>query len=171
MFVEQGLDMKKIWAFLDNVQDKMKMLAAICLMGMCSVTCADVFLRGTLNIPIFGSEEIVSILATLTIAFSLPYSHVKDVHIGVEILVRLLSKTVQDWIKFVTQIASLVIMTIITWRMFIYAHDVGQSGERSMNLELPMHYLVYVLAFCFLIFSFMILKDVIGFFKGGKKAI
>ena len=163
--------MKKIWNFLDRMQDKMKVLGAVCLMGMCSVTCADVFFRGAFNIPIFGSEEIVSILATLTIAFSLPYSHLKDVHIGVEILVRLLSKAAQDRLKLITQAFSLVIMAIITWRMFVYARTVGESGERSMNLELPMHYLVYVLAFCFLIFALMILKDVTRFFKGVKKTI
>lgn len=157
--------MKKIWTFLDRLQDKMKVAAAVCLMGMCAVTCADVFLRGAFNIPIYGSEEIVTIFATLAIALALPYSHIKDVHIGVEILVRLLSKTVQDRIKLVTLACSLVIMGILTWRMFIYAYSVAESGERSMNLELPMHYLVYVLAFGFLIFVLMILKDIIGFFS------
>ena len=149
----------------------MKILGAICLMGMCAVTCADVLLRSTLNMPIYGSEEIVTIFATLTIAFALPYSHIKDVHIGVEILVRLLSKTVQNRLRIATLTCSLFIMGIITWRMFIYAGTMAQSGERSMNLELPMHYLVYILAFCFLIFSLMILKDITQSFKGGKKKI
>ncbi|WDP92326.1 MAG: TRAP transporter small permease [Desulfobacter sp.] len=152
--------MKKIWVLMDKLQEKMKVLAAICLMGMCAVTCADVFLRGAFNIPIYGSEEIVAIFATLAIALALPYSHIKDVHIGVEILVRLLSKTVQDRLKIATLTCSLAIMGVLTWRMFIYAGSVAESGERSMNLELPMHYLVYVLAFCFLIFALMILRDI-----------
>ncbi len=163
--------MKSFWSFLDKIQDKMKMLGAICLMGMCSVTCADVFLRGAFNMPIYGSEEIVTIFATLTIAFSLPYSHIKDVHIGVEILVRLFSKKLQRIIRVTTQFFSLILMAIITWRMFTYAGTMSQSGVRSMNLELPMYYLVHVLSFCFLIFSLMILKDVIRFFKGVKEKI
>ncbi len=160
--------MEKIWTLLDKMQDKMKALAAVCLIGMCSVTCADIFMRGVFNIPIFGSEEIVTICAALAIALSLPYSHVKDSHIGVEILIRLLSKSTQDLIKFVTQVCSLLIMGVITWRLFIYAHASGETGERSMNLELPMHYLIYMMGFCFLIFFLMILKDIVQFFKGGK---
>lgn len=163
--------MKSFWSLLENLQEKMKMLGAICLMGMCSVTCADVFLRGAFNMPIYGSEEIVTIFATLTIAFSLPYSHIKDVHIGVEILVRLLSKNVQGIIRVITQLFALILMAIITWRMSFYAGTMSESGVLSMNLELPMYYLVYVLSFCFLIFSLMILKDIITFFKGVKKKI
>lgn len=157
--------MKTIWTVLERLQDKMKIAAAACLMGMCAVTCADVFLRGAFNTPIYGSEEIVSIFATLAIALALPYSHLKDVHIGVEILVRLLSKAVQDRIRLATLACSMVIMGILTWRMFVYAGTVAESGERSMNLELPMHYLVYVLAFCFFIFVLMILRDVARFLK------
>ena len=161
--------MKSFWSLLDKLQDKMKMLGAVCLMGMCSVTCADVFLRGAFNLPIYGSEEIVTIFATLTIAFSLPYSHIKDVHIGVEILVRLLSQRVQRIIRVITQLFALILMLIITWRMSYYAGTMSESGVLSMNLELPMYYLVHVLSFCFLIFSLLILKDVIKFFKGVKE--
>ena len=163
--------MKPFWSFLDKLQEKMKMLGAICLMGMCLVTCADVFLRGVFNIPIYGSEEIVTIFATLTIAFSLPYSHIKDVHIGVEILVRLFSKKVQSIIQVITRFFSLILMAIITWRMFTYADTMSRSGVRSMNLELPMYYLIHILSFCFLILSLMILKDIIQFFKGVKEKI
>ncbi|WP_222424149.1 TRAP transporter small permease [Desulfamplus magnetovallimortis] len=153
------------------MQDKMKMLAAICLMGMCLMTCADVFLRATFNHPIFGTEEIVSICAILAIAFSLPYSHKKDVHIGVEILVRLLSKRAQSIIKVVTQTFSFIIMVIITWRMFLYAGTMANSGELSMNLQLPMYYFVYILFVCFLVFSVMILKDIIQFFTGVEEEL
>lgn len=153
---------------MDTLQDKMKMLAALCLMGMCLMTCADVFLRATFNYPIFGTEEIVSIFAILSIALALPYSHKKDVHIGVEILVRLLSKRTQSVIKVITQIFSLILMVLISWRMLLYAGTMAESGELSMNLELPMYYFVYVLFFSFLVFSFFILKDIIQFFIGAK---
>lgn len=104
--------MKSLWFFLDKMQDKMKVLAAVCLMGMCLMTCTDVFLRAAFNLPVFGTEEIVSIFAILAIAFSLPYAHKKDVHIGVELLVRLLSKRTQSIIKLITQITSLIFMLI-----------------------------------------------------------
>jgi len=35
------------------------------------------------------------------------------------------------------------------------------SGEVSMNLELPEYYIIYIAAFCFVIFSLIILRDII----------
>ena len=52
----------------------MKGVASVCLMGMALMTCADVILRATINKPIFGSEEIVSIFAVLAIGFALSFS-------------------------------------------------------------------------------------------------
>ncbi len=161
--------MKSFWIILDKAQDKMKAIAAFCLMGMCAMTCADVILRSTLNRPIFGSEEIVSIFAVLAIGFALPYSHKKDSHVGVEILIRLLSQKTQNIIKFVTNILSSLLFAVITWKMFVYAQTIAKSGELSMNLELPMYYFVYALSFCLLILSLSILHDVILFFKGVDK--
>ncbi len=158
--------MKSLWNVLDKTQNIMKAIAAICLMGMCIMTCSDVILRSALNRPIFGSEEIVSIFAVLAIGFALPYSHKKDSHVGVEILIRLFSQRTQDIIKFVTNFLSFFIFIILTWKMFVYAKTMQGSGEVSMNLELPMYYFVYSLSFCLLIMSLCILHDLISFFKG-----
>lgn len=161
--------MKSLWFFMDKLQDYMKMLAAVCVVAMATITCSDIVMRALLNHPIFGSEELVSICAILAIAFSLPYSHKKDVHIGVEILVRLLSKRTQSIIKVITNIISVILMSIISWRMFLFAASIAKSGERSMNLQLPMYYFTYILGGCFVIFSIFILKDIITFFIGVKE--
>lgn len=161
--------MKSLSRILDNTQSIMKTIAAFSLMGMCLMTCADVILRSALNRPIFGSEEIVSIFAVLAIGFALPYSHKKDSHVGVEILVRLLSKKAQNILKFLTNILSFVIFALLSWKMFIYAKTMSKSGMVSMNLELPMYYLVYSLSFCLLVLSVYILHDVLKFFIGVEK--
>lgn len=161
--------MRSFWFFMDKMQDYMKMLAAISIMAMAVITCSDIVMRALLNTPIFGSEELVSICAILTIAFSLPYSHKKDVHIGVEIFVRRFSKKSQSTIKLVTDTLTVTLMSIISWRMFLFAGSMAKSGERSMNLQLPMYYFTYILGGCFVIFSIFILKDIISFFTGVKE--
>ena len=45
--------------------------------------------------------------------------------------------------------------------MTVYAHHMGQSGEVSMNLELPTHVWNYMTAFCFAVFTLVILRQVI----------
>ena len=148
------------WKIIQWVLDKMKIIGAACLVGMMLLTCADVVGRA-FGYPIFGSVEIVGFMATLAVVMAMPYTHQVQGHIGVEIVVRLFSEKTQIIIDICTGIISLMLFAIVTWRMTIYANTMQESGEVSMNLELPEHLVIYVTAFCLLIFTLMILRDII----------
>ena len=152
--------MKIFWNFIQWILEKMKIIGAACLVGMTFLTCADVVGRA-FGHPIFGSVEIVGFMATLAVVMAMPYTHQVQGHIGVEILVRLFSKRTQTIIDICTGIVSLILFAIITWRMSVYAHTMQKSGEVSMNLELPEHFVIYVTAICLLVFTLIILKDII----------
>ncbi|QGY40518.1 TRAP transporter small permease subunit [Pseudodesulfovibrio cashew] len=152
-------------SLLDRLEGVMRKIAATCLMGMALVTGADVFMRGVFNTPIFGSEEIVSILGIIVVGFALPYAHYQKSHIGVEILVRRLSRRTREALKLLTNSATLALVAIITWRMFLYAQSQAESGEVSMNLELPEYLVIYVLSFGFCAYTLCLLADIIKFFK------
>lgn len=152
--------MKVFWSLLDKSLHLMKGCASACLVGMALVTCVDVILRSTINKPIFGSEEIVSIFAILAIGFALPYAHRKSSHVGVEIVYRLLSRKNRKKIRLITDIVSFVIFMTLAWQMFVYAQVTRNSGALSMNLELPMYWFVYALSFCLLVVSLCMLQDI-----------
>jgi TRAP-type C4-dicarboxylate transport system permease small subunit len=149
---------------LGQTEKAMRIIAACCLFCMALITGADVAMRGIFNTPIFGSEEIVSILGVIAVGFALPYTHFQKSHIGVEIIVRRFSKKTRNIIKLITNSATLALMGIVAWRMFLYAQSLGKSGEVSMNLELPEYYVVYVLSFGLSIYAICLLRDVIKFF-------
>ncbi|WP_419786963.1 TRAP transporter small permease [Pseudodesulfovibrio sp.] len=153
---------------LDRAERVMRAIASACLMGMALLTGADVFMRGVFNAPIFGSEEIVTILGIVVIGFALPYAHYQKSHIGVEILVRHLSRRTRRGLKLLTNTATLALIGIITWRMFLYGQALEESGEVSMNLELPEYMVVYLLAFGFLAYTVCLLADIVKFFKGSE---
>ncbi|BBD10051.1 TRAP transporter small permease [Desulfovibrio ferrophilus] len=157
--------MKTYLALLAKLEAVMKILAACCLMGMAFLTGADVLGRGGFNTPIFGSEEIVTILATLAVGLSLPYAHSQRVHIGVEIVVRRFSRRTRDIIKLITDLAALALFALVCWRMALYAGTLNRAGTVSMNLELPEYYVVYALGFGFLVFALGIFGDVMRFFS------
>ena len=92
-----------------------------------------------------------------------------DGHVGVEILVRLLSKKTQLIIDIFTRTISLILFLLITWQMFLYAKEIHEVGEVSMNLEFPIYYIVYLLAFGLLIFSVTILETIFKTFKELKE--
>ena len=141
------------------VRSFLKIAGAATLTGMMLLTCADVVGR-YLGKPIFGSVEIVGFLATLTVALALPYAHAMKSHIGVEILVQKLPSKTQALIELCTNTVALAFFTVVTWRMYIYADTFRKSGEVSMNLEFPEHIIIYLTAFCFLVFALSILEDI-----------
>lgn len=152
--------MRVFWKTIDWILDKLKIIGAICLVGMTFLTCADVVGRFFRH-PIFGSVEIVGFMATLSVAMALPYTQQIKGHIGVEILVRVFSEKTQTIIDTCTSFLSLGLFLLTTWRMTIYANEMHASGEVSMNLEFPEYSIIYITAFCFMIFSLIILRDII----------
>lgn len=152
--------MSTIFKVLDKFSDILKMIGEAALVCMMLLTVVDVIGRYFKH-PIFGSVELVGFFATIIVAAALPYTYKMDGHVGVEILVRLLSKKTQLIIDITTRLISLMLFCLITWQMFVYAHDIKISGEVSMNMEFPIHYIVYLLAFGLLAFSVTIIEIII----------
>jgi TRAP-type C4-dicarboxylate transport system permease small subunit len=159
--------MNLFWNFLDRVEHDMKMLGAACLIGMVIITCLDVIGR-LMSYPIFGSEEMVAFLMTIVVGLSLPFAHKEKIHVGVEIVVRLLPEKTQKFIRLCTDTVSLALMITITVMMFVFAMNMMESGEVSMNLEWPEYYVIFTLSICFFVLNFFILKDIISYFKKDK---
>ena len=153
--------MNFFWNIIQWILDKMKIIGAACLVGMMLLTCVDVVGR-TFGHPIFGSVEIVGYMAILSVVMAMPYTHQVQGHIGVEIIVRLFSEKTQTIIGICTGIVSLILFAVVTWRMTVYANTMKASGEVSMNLELPEHFVISVTAVCLLIFTLIVLQDLIN---------
>lgn len=151
--------MNTFWTIVERVSGVLKTIGAACLVGMTFLTCADVVGRAFRH-PIFGSVEIVGFMATLAVAMALPYTQKMKGHVGVEILVRLFSEKTQAVIDLCTHMLSLGLFGLATWRMTLYSKTMKDSGEVSISLELPEYMIIYVTAFCFLVFTLMILQDI-----------
>ena len=151
--------MKMIFTMLDRFSGFLKLIGGVALTSMMLLTVVDVIGRFFKH-PIFGSVELIGFLATIIVAAALPYTYKVDGHVGVEIVVRLLSKRAQICIDIFTRSVSLILFSLITWQMFLYARDIHETGEVSMNLEFPIYYIVYLLAFGMLIFSVTILETI-----------
>jgi len=149
---------------LEGIMKALKVLGAVCLVGMTLLTFIDVVGR-YFGHPVFGSVEMVGFMATLAVAMALPYTHHVQGHIGVEILVRLLPERARVLIDVVTGLLGLMLFAIVTWQMTLYASDMRASGEVSISLELPEYVVIYAVAFCLLIFTGIIAKNIVNNIK------
>lgn len=151
--------MRTLFKALDKFSGFLKFIGALSLTGMMLITVVDVIGRFFKH-PIFGSVELVGFMATIVIATALPYTQKVDGHVGVEILARLLPRKTQVIMEIITRLISLVLFSLITWQMVLYAREIHEVGEVSMNLEFPIYYIVYLLAFGLLAFSVSIIETI-----------
>ena len=73
-------------------------------------------------------------------------------------------------IDLFTRTLTLILFGLVAWQMFLYAADIHETGEVSMNLEFPIYYIVYILAFGLLIFSVSILETLFNTMKQLREA-
>lgn len=156
--------MERFWKGLQWLLESMKAVGSAFLIGMILLTCADVAGR-FFGRPIFGSVELVAFMAAMSVAVALPYTHRARGHIAVEIVFRLLPERVQKIIQISTDFLALILISLVTWRMALYAKTMKASGEVSISLGLPIHLLIAVIAFCFLILTLVIIQDIVKSFK------
>lgn len=145
---------------LDWLSDILKKGGSFFLVGMMALTCADVIGR-MFGYPILGAVELVMAMTTLAIGMGLPFTHANRGHVGVEILVRLFSARTQTIIELCTSTLSFLLFAIVSWRMFVYAHTLQNTGEETVNLALPLFIFIYALSFCLVIFTLNILRDIL----------
>lgn len=146
---------------LDWLSDILKKGGSFFLMGMMALTCADVIGR-MFGYPILGAVELVMAMTTLAIGMGLPFTHKSRGHVGVEILIRLFSARTQTIIELCTSTLSFLLFAIVTWRMFVYARTLQNTGEETVNLALPLFIFIYALSFCLIIFTLTIFRDILA---------
>lgn len=160
--------MNKIWRATDALSRVMKIGGAACLVIMSALTCVDVVGRFFKH-PLFGSVELVGYMGVLAVAFSLPFTHATNGHIGVELLMRRLSSRTQQIMETITGLLGCVLFCLVAWRMGVHALHLKQSGEVSINLQLPEYLVVGVVALCGIVLAATILKGVID--RYGPKSV
>lgn len=161
--------MQGFFRAVDLMQRGMKTAGALCLLAMAFVTGADIFGRAALGSPIFGSEEIVALLAVLAVALSLPHAHTMQSHISVEIFIRRFSRKTRGAIHLLVNLVLLAFFSVVCWRLFDYAASSGGAGEVTMNLELPKYLIIAALGLGFFAFSLCIAADVLKTFSAKEE--
>ncbi len=139
--------------------DWVKNLGGVALVGMMTITTLDVITR-YFGHPIFGAVELVSFMATILLACAMPMTHVENGHVGVDLVVRLLSERSQALIDTITGFLSLTLFALICWQCVLYGASMKKTGEVSMSLEFPNYIFVYVVAVAFGVLGLAVIPQI-----------
>ena len=127
--------------FID-LAPKINWVAGGAVVTMMLLTTADVIMRAFRH-PIPGAYEMVGLLGSLAVTFSLAYTSIEKGHIAVEFFVNRFSAASQALINSINSLIASILFAVITWRCFLYGIDFYSKGEVSMTLQMPIYPFVF----------------------------
>ncbi len=153
--------MDVISRFIEKLIGLVKFLGGIALVGMMVLTTVDVIFR-YFGHPIFGAVEIVTFLATILLACAMPMTHAEKGHVGVDLVVRLLSRRGQAVNDTITGLLAFILFVLVCWQCTLYGQTMKRTGEVSMSLEFPNYLFVYVVAAAFGVLCLVIFVELMN---------
>ncbi len=130
-------------------------VTAIGILMMMLVTCVDVVMRRT-GFPLKGAVDVVKVMGAVTLACSLPYTTAVKGHVAIEYFFHKLPWRGRIVVDTVVRTLGISLFLLIARRSFYYGHSLRSSGEVTPTLQLPVFWVPYVMAFCFLVVACVI---------------
>jgi TRAP-type C4-dicarboxylate transport system permease small subunit len=111
---------------------------AIFLAAMMMITVADLILRRLFNLPITGAYDLVQLFLVGTVFLSIPEVFLNDENIVVDFVDHIFGRTAVGLLKVIANLAALVFLAVLSWRMIQPALDSVRFNEVSPDLSIPM---------------------------------
>jgi len=121
-------------------------VAAVLMLCLMLLTCADVVGRYFLNKPVTGGFELTEVLLAALIFAGLPLVTLRGDHITVD----LFDPVTPEWLfRIQHALASLIgaaCTGCLAWRLWLRAEDLQRAGETTSQLQFKLAWLTYAMA-------------------------
>ncbi|MDP4593688.1 MAG: TRAP transporter small permease [Beijerinckiaceae bacterium] len=134
----------KIWRTTDFV---LKLIMAVVMFAMMTVTTCDVAGRYLFNAPIPGGFEIVQYLMALVVFAALPLTTASNSHLSVSLVENRLSGTGLRLHRFYTLGFSAIGLLVIAFRIAAQGNLLAESKQVSGYLSLPLAPIAWTMTF------------------------
>jgi TRAP-type C4-dicarboxylate transport system permease small subunit len=131
-------------------------IAGLILVFLTLLLVADTIGRFIKN-PVTGSYEIVQYGFALIVCFSIAYTGMKGGHISIDLLYGRLPERIKRLFEIVSQLLSILIFALITWRLGVDGREAYTLSERSSTLSIPVSLFKFALALGFAMLALVIL--------------
>jgi TRAP-type C4-dicarboxylate transport system permease small subunit len=153
-----------------------KVLAVIALVGggltLVFLTVLSVFnvlvMRKALNAPIKGAEDLLVLALVVLVAFAIPFGARIGAHIEIEVLETAMSKTFARISLLAMKILGVVILAIMSWRLWDSGLKAGEFGESSQTLLISFAPFYYVLSVWVALYAVVLLLEIWQLLRHGE---
>ena len=121
-------------------------LAVLGMLIVSSITMVDVLLRWLTGSGVVGLNEIVQLVFAVTVTACLPYGAATRINLRLDILDGWIVGRLGAWTEAAGMLLSLIFLSLLTWRIGIYAQDVNASSQVTLILLWPIAPSLYGIA-------------------------
>ena len=158
--------MKKLEYLVRTIADKFNLISAAAVVIIMLVIVMDITMR-IFRISLPGAYDIVSLLGTVVIAFSLTYTTIQQGHIAVDLVYQKLPEKIHPFIDFFNDAAGFIFFAVLSWQSFLYAGSLKAAGEVSLTIKIPSYPFVAGIGLSCLLLSIYLLLNLI---KSARRA-
>lgn len=115
---------------------------------MMGLTVCDVIGRYVLNAPVKGAAELTEILLAAEIFLGLGAVSLSEDHVTVDLLTEKLPSKTEPLRLALTGLFSAAVLCVVSWRLWVYAAQIGGYGGSTSTLAIPVAPLGYFCAIC-----------------------
>jgi TRAP-type C4-dicarboxylate transport system permease small subunit len=160
--------MQRLEKIVNSVSGKSNAVAAAAVVLIMMMIVVDVILR-QFRMPIPGTYDLVGLLGSLVISFSLGYTSIQKGHIAVEFLFDKLPGRARSVIGAVNELVGALFFIILGWQSFIYAFRLKMSGEVSPTIQVPTYPFVLGIALSCVLLSLILALNFIREARGAVR--
>jgi len=123
------------------------LIGAISVIALMSVTLVAVFWRYVLNSPIFGIEDISTMMLTVVVAASIAYAAHQNSHVSVNIITFFCGRPVTRITDAITRVLCIAMIALATYALFKNGSCGLECGQTTNNISIvhtPFYYMLGV---------------------------
>lgn len=133
-------------------------VAGVALLAMLAITVGNMLLRAVAS-PIFGTFELVGLLAVAVNGLALGEAQRQKSNVSIDLVMSRTPMRVQLASGGLVTVVSVVLFSVVGWRLFVYAMNTRASGSRTESLRLEYWPVTLVLATGVVILVLALLAD------------
>lgn len=117
-------------------------------------------MRKALNAPIIGAEDVLTLLLSLIVAFSIPLGARTGAHIEIEVLEPRMSPWFAKWSKIFVKLLCVALMAAMAWTLWHAGQSAAYFGETTKLLRISYEPFYYALAISVALYAVILLLDI-----------
>ncbi|MGB1146735.1 MAG: TRAP transporter small permease [Alphaproteobacteria bacterium] len=157
------LDRVLVWVSL--------LLGGAALGGMTVLSVWNVLImRKALNNPIKGAEDVLVLMLVSIVALAIPLGARTGAHIEIEVLETRMSRAFARWSHLLVKVLSLVLLVVMTWRLWHAGQGAVRFGETTQQLMISYEPFYYLLALSTALYATVVAIEIVQILRGKKTA-